>query len=48
MARTDRDKYITVQVITVAMWRSGLRGQSGNPEVLGLSPASGQKLAHMP
>ena len=29
----------------VAMWRSWLRRQSGNPEIVGLSPAGGEKLA---
>ena len=29
----------------VAMWRSWLRRQSGNPEIVGLSPAGGKKLA---
>ena len=29
----------------VAMWRSWLRLQSSNPEVVGLSPAGGEKLA---
>ena len=28
-----------------AMWRSWLTHQSGNPEVVGLSPAGGEKLA---
>ena len=31
--------------ICVAMWRSCLQSQSGNPEVVGLSPACGEKLA---
>ena len=29
----------------VAIWRSWLRCQSGNPEVLGSSPAGSEKLA---
>ena len=29
----------------VAMWRSWLRRQSGSPEVVGSSPAGGEKLA---
>ena len=36
----------TVLYFTVlAMWRSWLRRQSGNPEVVGSSPAGGEKLA---
>ena len=31
--------------VYVAMWRSWLRRQSGNAEVVGLSPTGGEKLA---
>ena len=34
--------YINIILVVVAMWRSWLRRQSGNPEVVGSSPAGGE------
>ena len=37
--------YVILRFIHVDMWRSWLRRQSSNPEVVGSSPAGGEKLA---
>ena len=36
---------VAVWLLEVAMWRSCLMRQSGNPEVVGLSPAGEEQLA---
>ena len=34
-----------LKCLWVALWRSGLRRQSGNPQVVGLNPAGDEQLA---
>ena len=35
-------RFNTCDILYVAMWPGGLRRQSGNPEVVGISPDSGK------